>query len=189
MKATASLALASLLALASPLFGAPPQLVATVTGSTTVEEDIAGGGTTIVVKPLNNARVLSEFEPLIDPKDYAVVVEANLLRIVPKAKMSILLSYDVLEFKAATYSVHKTKPNITQGAGVMVGATPVANIFNQATLTGTYFFTLTAATAPSGVAKAVNTAMAAGLTHFGPQANKSLMLQCKVTTGKLFEPK
>ena len=188
MKTTLCLIAAGVLALSPPLFAADKQFHATVTGSMTYEEELGAGVTRITVKPLNNARVLNEFVPIITPKDYIVVVEGNLLRIVPKALNSPLPSWDVLEFKPATFSVHKTVPNIIQGFGQVAGATLWDNSFNKQ-LSGSYVFTLNLPANPNGIAHAINRGMAAGPTNFGPQANHTIIMQIKVTTGREFKPK
>jgi len=187
MKTPLCLLAAGILALAPPAFAAK-QLRVSVTGSMTYEEPLGAGVTRIVTKPLNNARVLNEFVGVITPKDYAVIVEGNFLRIVPKALNSPLPSFDVLEFKPATFTVHKTSPNIVQGFGELKGATLWAIPFNQQ-LSGSYTFTLKIPANPNANAVAINRGIAAGPTHFSPHPNQSLIMQVKIVTGSEFKPK
>lgn len=184
MKTIPALAVASLLVFSAPLHAIPPPLVATVTGTTTVEEDALASATTIKVEPLNNHRIIDEFG--VSSDDYVVVVQGNLLRLFPKAKMSVLPLVDVMTFTPGVFVVHKTKPNTTRGLGAVVG-TATTNIFNN--VIGTYQFTLTIPATAGAVATATNTVTAGGATHLGSQANKSLIMNFKVKTGKVFVPK
>ncbi|MGB8169686.1 MAG: hypothetical protein WCF18_19450 [Chthoniobacteraceae bacterium] len=150
-------------------------------GSTAVEDDAVGGGTTIKVTPLSTKRIFQEFN--VNADNYVLLLVSSSLVLSPKSAGSALPVLSVMQFSPSAFSIHKTKPNVTRGTGTVLGA-PSANIFNS--IAGTYSFTTTVAA--NGSSKTVFTVLAAGATHSGSQANKSLLMSLKLTTGKSFVP-
>ena len=154
-------------------------------GSTTEEDDAAAGGTTIKVISLNTKRIFQEFG--VSSDNYILLVVANTstvskLTLFPK-KFGTVPELPVMTLTQSAFSVHKTKPNTTQGTGTVSGAA-TTNIFNN--VSGSYSFTTTVDAKAN--AKTIFKVLAAGATHTGTQANKSLILSLKLTTGKFFAP-